>query len=110
MLLRHHLQSSRQTNGLGLECEAETGEPVRSEGRYRFEPEHGLSAQSPSASGADIYNGRELISLREERLDDEDSLRAAKRLLRSALRPYLGERPLSTSSVLKDVFERGLDT
>jgi len=94
--------------GLGLEQDVETGDPIRPQGRYRFKPEHGISIQAESASGPDIFSGRELISLREERLDDEGSLKAAKRLLRRALSVYLGERPLSTRSVLKDVYGRGL--
>lgn len=95
--------------GIGLEQDAETGEPIRPDGRYRFEPEHGVSIQEASATGPDIFSGRELISLREERLDDEDSVKAAKRLLKRVLRIYLGERPLSTRSVLKDVYGRGLE-
>ena len=94
--------------GVGLEADVETGEPIRPEGRYRFEPEHGVIRQAAAARGPDIYSGRELISLREQRLDDRDSLRAAKRLLNGVLSVYLGERPLSTRSVLSDVYGRGL--
>lgn len=95
--------------GIALEQDVETGEPIRPEGRYRFEPEHGFTIQETRGSGPDVFSGRELICLREERLDDEGSLNAAKRLLRRALRVYLGERPLSTRSVLQDVYGRGLE-
>lgn len=95
--------------GLGLEQDVETGESIRPESRYRFEPEHGFTVQETSASGADIFGGRELISLREERLDDEDSLKSAKRLLTRVLRVYLGDRPLSTRTVLRDLYGRGLE-
>ncbi len=94
--------------GIGLDREVGTGEPIRPTRRYRFEPEHGVSIQEGSVTGPDIYSGQELISLREERLDDDDSLKAAKRLLKGVLKIYLGERPLNTRSVLKDVVGRGL--
>ena len=95
--------------GLALEHDVETGEAIRPDGQYRFEPEHGFTAQETSESGPDVFSGRDLICIREERLDDESSLRAAKRLLKRALRVYLGERPLSTRSVLQDVYGRGLE-
>jgi hypothetical protein len=49
-----------------------------------------------------------LISLREQRLDDEASLRAAQRLLGRALKAHLGERPLKSRMVLQDIVSRGL--
>jgi DNA repair protein RecO (recombination protein O) len=94
--------------GLGLLDDAETGEAIRSEDTYGFEPEHGFTMRSKSDTGPNIFSGRELISLREERLDDLDSLKAAKRLLEYVLRIYLGSRPLSTRTVLQDVYARGL--
>ena len=95
--------------GLELEQDIETGELICPGGRYRFKPEHGISLEKASVNGPDIFTGRDLISLREERLDDEESVKAAKRLLKRVLRVYLGERPLSTRSVLKDVYRRGLE-
>lgn len=95
--------------GLALEQDVDTGEPIRPECQYRFEPEHGFTIQEPSESGPNVFSGRELICLREERLDDKGSLLSAKRLLRCALRVYLGERPLSTRTVLQDVYGQGLE-
>ena len=60
-------------------------------------------------SDGDSYWGRALISLRDEKLDDDESLRAAKRLLSRALSVYLGERPLKTRSVFKDILDSGVD-
>jgi len=94
--------------GLGLEQDADSGEPIRAEGRYWFEPDCGATVLEGSVTGVGSYLGRELISLREERLDDEESLKAAKRLLAQALRAHLGERPLRTRLVLQDIFARGL--
>jgi DNA repair protein RecO (recombination protein O) len=96
--------------GLGLLEDVETGEAICSEGTYGFESEHGFTMKSKSDSGLDVFSGRELISLREERLDDLASLKAAKRLLGYVLRIYLGNRPLSTRTVLQDVYARGLES
>ena len=95
--------------GIELEHDVETGQPIRPDDRYRFQPEHGFSLCSDSGAAAETYGGRELISLREERLDDARSLRAAKRLLAQSLNVYLGERPLRTRSILEDVFARELN-
>jgi DNA repair protein RecO (recombination protein O) len=93
--------------GLELDCDAESGEPLKPEFRYRFELERGPSADEGVADH-EGYWGRELISLGAEALEDEESLRAARRLLARALDNYLGERPLKSRAVLKDILARGL--
>lgn len=94
--------------GLALDCDVQTGEPIQPDRRYRFEPERGPVEADPAAGGSELHWGRELISLRRELLADDDSLRAAKRLLDRVLRLYLGDRPLRSRLVLKDIFHRGL--
>ncbi len=58
----------------------------------------------------DIYLGQDLIALREGALEDAQSLRTAKRLLTRLLNVYLGERPLKTRSVMREVVGRGLES
>jgi DNA repair protein RecO (recombination protein O) len=94
--------------GLDLGSDAQTGEPVKPESRYLFELERGLRIVENPSPGTETYGGMELISLREEALQDEQSLLTAKRLLGRVLRSYLGGKPLRSRSVLKDIFERGL--
>jgi DNA repair protein RecO (recombination protein O) len=94
--------------GLELESDAATGESLQAERRYFFEIERGPRATELAGSEADVYTGRELISLRERALDDEASLRAAQRLLGRVLQAYLGERPLKSRLVLQDIVSRGL--
>jgi recombinational DNA repair protein (RecF pathway) len=72
-----------------------------------FEIEHGLRC-ADAHTDADTYIGRDLIALRECRLDDDGSLRAAQRLLGRVLRAHLGERPLQSRLVLQDIVSRGL--
>jgi DNA repair protein RecO (recombination protein O) len=96
--------------GIGLDSEAASGEPLEPEARYVFEVEHGLcrSAGANAPPDADTYVGRDLIALRECRLDDDGSLRAAQRLLGRVLRVHLGDRPLKSRLVLQDIVSRGL--
>jgi DNA repair protein RecO (recombination protein O) len=94
--------------GLELDADADTGEPLHADRSYAFEAEHGLHVASADDPDAELFSGRDLISLREESLDDDDSLRAAQRLLGRVLRVYLGERPLKSRLVLQDVVRRGL--
>jgi DNA repair protein RecO (recombination protein O) len=94
--------------GLELDGDATTGEPLRADLRYVFEFEHGPRATDLAEPNVDVYSGHELISLREQVLDDELSLRAAQRLLGRVLRAYLGDRPLRSRLVLQDIVSRGL--
>ena len=94
--------------GLELAHDCQSGEPVREEWTYVFEPESGPRRASIDTAG-DSFRGKDLISLRERMLDDADSLRAAKVLLARALQVHLGSRPLKTHSVRKAIVERGLN-
>jgi len=91
-----------------LESDATTGEPLVAEGRYRFEPEVGVVAARAPRGDEPTYEGRVLISLRERILDDDDSLRAAQQLLGTVLKAHLGDRPLKSRAVLRDIVARGL--
>jgi DNA repair protein RecO (recombination protein O) len=96
--------------GVELDSDAASGEPLKPETRYVFEIEQGLrcAADADGRGDADIYIGRDLIALRECRLDDDGSLRTAQRLLGRVLRAHLGERPLQSRLVLQDIVSRGL--
>ncbi len=94
--------------GLELDADAGTGEPLRAERRYAFVAEHGLRAADAADADADVFSGRALIALREQTLDDDDTLREAQRLLGRVLRVYLGERPLKSRLVMQDIVRRGL--
>lgn len=93
--------------GLGLDGEADTGEPLVPDRLYRFEVESGPRLVSASADDGGTYRGRELMSLRDRELHDADSRRAAKRLLGRVLAGYLGEKPLQSRAVLRDIVDKG---
>lgn len=94
--------------GVELDADAATGEPLRADRRYVYEVEHGARATEVDDPDADVYAGSDLISLRDQTLADDGSLRTAQRLLGRVLRVYLGERPLQSRLVLQDIVSRGL--
>src|SRR5690606_4824130 len=94
--------------GLELDHDVETGAPLRPEGQYLYDPELGPRSAPDRVEDEHAYWGRELIALGSETLEDEQSLRAARRLLGTILKGYLGERPLKSREVLKDIIARGL--
>lgn|SRR5690606_15800099 len=94
--------------GLELDHEIETGEPLRPDGRYLYDPEQGPRSAADRIEDEHAYWGRELLALGREALDDDESLRAARRLLGGILKGHLGERPLKSREVLKDIVARGL--
>jgi DNA repair protein RecO (recombination protein O) len=94
--------------GLELEHDALDGRPIDADRCYAFEFERGFVPVGESLSEQTIYLGRHLIALRDETLEDSESLGAAKRLLAGVLAGHLGDRPLNSRLVLRDVFSRGL--
>jgi DNA repair protein RecO (recombination protein O) len=93
--------------GIDLERDYRSGEPIEPDLEYLFEHESGLTASGANATMTS-YNGKHLISLREHRLDDDASLRAARQLLAAMLHAHLGARPLKTRAVARELAELGL--
>ncbi|XBS68819.1 DNA repair protein RecO [Acerihabitans sp. KWT182] len=89
LALLHHL-------GYGvdfLHCAA-TGLPVDDDMTYRFRQEKGFIASV--IIDHYTFNGRELRALAAATFPDGETLRAAKRFTRMALKPYLGGKPLKS--------------
>jgi DNA repair protein RecO (recombination protein O) len=94
--------------GLELTGDSSTGEPLREDTRYVYELEQGFRRVENADADTDSYSGRDVLSLRDRKLDDEGSVRTAQRLLGRILRVHLGERPLQSRLVLQDIVSRGL--
>ena len=73
---------------------------------YGYDPEGGLRVAEP---GPEAYRGASLRALADESLETEESLRDARRLLRAALAPHLGDRALRTPELLR-ALRKGLGT
>lgn len=89
--------------GLNLQSTADTGEDVLEDLEYAYYLEHGpveLSRIFDEAYVARI-SGKSLLDLHGNTLEDEKSLRDAKRLMRSVLNYYLGGRPLKSRELFR---------
>lgn len=90
--------------GINLEHDCVSHAPIEAERHYLFVPDMGFEALPPGSAGdlrGDEFIGRHLIDLRQGRSGDEDSRRAARRLLRLALGHHLGERPLHSRALFQ---------
>jgi DNA repair protein RecO (recombination protein O) len=85
--------------GYGLEFD------VDAEGFYQFRPAQGVAEVRESAS--DAYPGRCLLALKQETLNDAESLNVARRVLRQALDHCLEGRELRTRTVARSMSRRG---
>ena len=90
--------------GLQLDVDCVLGKPLADDCEYTFSLEEGARP----AQGGPAYRGCDLISLRDERLEDAESLHAARQLLGEAITRHLGTRRLKTRDVLRDIDARGL--
>ncbi len=81
--------------GYGLQLQP-NNEVLIEEGYYRFFPEHGFEKCSEEINQGNVFVGKNLLSLAAEELNDENSLRDAKRLMRLALSPLLGQQKINS--------------
>jgi DNA repair protein RecO (recombination protein O) len=88
--------------GYGLELD------VQAEAHYQYRPAQGMYEVREDAPGA--YAGRRLLALREESLDDAQTLDVARRLLRQALDHCLEGRELRTRNVARSMARRGVSS
>jgi DNA repair protein RecO (recombination protein O) len=88
-----------------LESDATNGERISAEGCYLFRPDAGFEKIIPPTGQwpDNLYNGNELSDLAQSFREEQEtqannlnktSARAAKRLMRQALAPHIGSKPL----------------
>jgi len=82
--------------GLLLDCEAQSGNAIMDQHFYRYHPELGFMRSSEENAMAHLFSGKSLLDLHHEQLENEQSLKDAKRLMRMALNLHLGDRALAS--------------
>jgi DNA repair protein RecO (recombination protein O) len=90
---------------LDLEFEMDSDTPISADRRYQFLPESGFRAlqrevRSAAAPGL-VFDGRDLIAMRNSDFSTPSTAAAAKRLTRMALRVHLGEKPLLSHQLFR---------
>ncbi len=84
---------------LVLGHEVENGAPIEPDQRYTYRLEQGPVRLDGAGHGIALH-GASLLSLMNEQLSDEQSLREVKSLMRAALALYLGDKPLQSRALL----------
>ncbi len=87
-----------------FDVEAGSGNPVQSGRRYVFQPERGPWPMSEAREGVEV-SGKTLIDLAAGRFDDSVTLAEAKPLMRALINHYLGDKPLYTRKLLRELTE-----
>jgi DNA repair protein RecO (recombination protein O) len=83
--------------GLELARQLQTGTPVDPDRYYSFDLENGLAAVSEHNPDAYLFKGSSVLALHHEIWENDlIALQDAKRLMRRALAPLLGDKPLKS--------------
>jgi len=82
--------------GLLLDQDAGSGEPVQPDRYYDYHLESGPGLLQDRDAQAFVFRGSSLLALASGQLNDREALQDAKRLMRSALNLYLGNKPLKS--------------
>lgn len=87
--------------GYGLELTLDAnGASIRAEARYRWVPDHGLV---PSTVADGSVSGDSIQALATDALRSPTQQREARQLLQQGLQPLLGDRPLQTPGMLRQL-------
>ncbi|MFT6915077.1 MAG: DNA repair protein RecO (recombination protein O) [Motiliproteus sp.] len=103
VVLRIYERQLLQLLGFGIDFEyTASGLRIEIDGTYRFDPSRGFDPVA-TASG---YSGAVLVALAQDDYQHPDVRRAAKQLMRQALAPHLGGRPLHSRALFQPVQSR----
>lgn len=87
--------------GIVLDHDVSDGSPLQADRGYRYLPERGpVAVGQPQEDGIAIQ-GKSLLALAAERLEEESVRRDAKRLMRALLARLLGSRPLTSRELFR---------
>ena len=89
--------------GLLLDHEYDSGDAVEAGSLYEYRMEKGPVKCRLAADNGVFLQGASLLALHAEDLRDAQACREVKQLMRAALALYLGERPLRTREVLRQL-------
>lgn len=89
--------------GLQLELEAASGQAIQAGKQYLYDIEHGPRLLLEEASSDSSVQGETLIALRCGALDNARLRSQAKRILQTALKPLLEDKPLRSVQTLRQL-------
>ena len=77
----------------------ETGEAVQSGRSYRFLPDVGFHAVDEAVDDRLVFGGATLHAIAADDYAQDTVRRAAKQIMRRALAPHLGDRPIGSRAL-----------
>ncbi|WP_068825427.1 DNA repair protein RecO [Pseudomonas sp. BMS12] len=92
--------------GFALDVDID-GQPIRASGLYRLQPDAGLESVLQLQPG--LFQGADLLAMANADWSSPGALAAAKRLMRQALAPHLGGRPLVSRELFMNLKEPARD-
>jgi DNA repair protein RecO (recombination protein O) len=81
--------------------DAESGEPVRSTQSYRFVPDVGFHAVAEAVDDRLVFSGATLLAISADDYADQAVRRTAKQIMRRALAPHLGDKPIGSRALYR---------
>ena len=81
---------------LSLKVESHSEQEIVADRLYQYSSRRGLNHYQRNHAGADIFSGASLLALDDDSLSTQGQLRDAKRLMRLAFAPLLGDKPLKS--------------
>ena len=86
---------------LVFDRDADTGERLNAQAHYFLEPDFGFRRIAAGRDAATGYRGDALLAIAADHFDETEVRRAAKRIMREALAPHLGDRPLQSRALFR---------
>ena len=86
--------------------EAETARPVQPDRQYVFVPERGAYPIGGAAKSGIPVSGHTLLDLDQDKLESSSTRAEAKLLMRALINHHLGNKPLYTRQMLKELTEK----
>ena len=89
---------------LVLDADVETGEEVRPDAWYWYDPQHGVIERfrkEGSPDKANWFKGEQLLAIAGQSFEQQETRKTAKRLLRLALQSHLGNKPLQSRKLFQ---------
>lgn len=96
--------------GLNLEHDVDYRAPLAPDRDYYYQCDKGPWRAAPAEASTVRVKGRTLMALEREVLDDPETLRESKQLMRRVLAAHLGDRPLQSRQLFRGRLRRATVT
>jgi DNA repair protein RecO (recombination protein O) len=86
---------------LVFDRDADTGERLNARAQYFLEPDFGFRRVAAGNASLAGFSGAALLAIAADQFDETEVRRVAKRIMREALTPHLGDRPLQSRALFR---------